>query len=471
MTSETPDTHQKALKINLDPRLYGTIAEIGAGQEVARWFFRVGGASGTVAKTMSAYDMTFSDAIYGPSERYVSRQRLITMLGYEYRLLQERLQGKRDPATQFFVFADTVAASSYSRPGEGRGWMGVRFQREAGAAPSQIIIHLRILDKENVQQQEALGIVGVNLVYGAYFLHQEPYDLIRSLVDDLSIDRVAVNLIHFSGPAFGGVDNRLMLLHLVTSGLTHAVICGADGDPAHPAELLYNKAILVERGRFRPVTNVSLDMLACAQTRFAKDPKVAGEPIEVLMEMTVNNLLESGEDGTIDHGDFLNRVDLLAALGKPVLISNYDAYHRLAAHLFQYTKKMIGLVMGVPTLKEIFDEKYYQDLEGGILESFGRLFRNDLKLYVYPYRDPATGTVVSADNIKVASHLRHLYAYLLDNRYIESLRDYDERLLSVSSDGVLRRIQSGDPSWQDEVPPAVARIIKERKFFSHAGSP
>lgn len=467
MKREILDTHQKALAVNLDHKMYGTIAEIGAGQEVGRWFFKVGGAAGTVAKTMSAYDMTFSDAIYGPSDRYVSRQRLISMLGYEFRLLEERLLTKRQAKTQFFVFADTVAASSYKRQGPGNGWMGIRFQHEPGAQPSQIVIHLRLLDKENVQQQEALGIVGVNLIYGAYHLEQEPEELIGSLIDGLTPDRADINLIQFSGPAFEGIDNRVMCLHLLTQGLTHAVICGADGEPVHPAELLYKKAILVERGRFRPVTKMAVDVLRCAQARFIQEPKVQGESVIVLMEMTLNNLMDVGKGGGVDHEDFLNRVDTLAALGLPVLISNYDAYFRLAAYLFQYTKKMIGLALGLPSLKEVFSERYYGDLEGGILESIGRLFRNDLKMYVHPYKDPTTGAVVTAGNLVVAPNLRHLYSYLLDNQYIDGLRDYDESLLSISSDEVLAKLKSGDPSWEEAVPPQVAALIKERKFFCY----
>jgi hypothetical protein len=465
MPSESMDTHQKALQVNLDPGTYGTFAEIGAGQEVARCFFRVGGAAGTIAKAMSAYDMTFSDAIYGPCERYVSRQRVQAMLTHEFRLLQERLDDKRGDHTSFFVFADTVATRSYSRKdSEAHGWLGIRFQTAPRSDPSQIVIHVRLLDREAVQEQEALGIIGVNLVHGAKQLWREPESLIASLTDTVTNGRVEVDMIDFSGPAFDGVDNRLMSLCLVQRGLTNATLFTAAGEVVQPSEALYKKTILIERGSFRPVTNVAVDMLRCAKAQFIQEPCVAGEDVVVLLEMTLKNLTEGDR---IDPRDFLDRADILGALGQPVLISNYAEYHRLAGYLFRHTKKMIGLVMGVPTLRELFDEKYYTDLEGGILESFGRLFKNDLKVYAYPLLDAPTGALITAGNLRVAPHLRHLYAYLVENRLIESIRDYREEFLTVFSRDVLDRLRAGDPSWEGMVPPAVAQRIRERRLLGY----
>ena len=466
MEQKTSDTHQKALQINLDPSKYGTFVEIGAGQEVGRWFFRVGGAAGTIAKTMSAYDMTVSDAIYGPCERYVSRQRLTSMLEREFDLLIERLGQKRGANTKFFAFADTVLARSYSsrKDMEAHGWLGVRFQSEPQGEPSQIIIHVRLLDPENVQEQEALGIIGVNLVHGALYLHKDPAALLDALLDSLTSERVEVDMVKLTGPAFAGVDNRVMALQLVQRGLTKAAMFLASGEVVQPADVLYKKSILVERGSFRPITKTTLDMLECATSMFVQEPKVQGEEVTVLMEMNLKNLIEGDR---IDPKDFLDRVDILGALGKNVLISNYGEYHRLAAYLFRHTKKMIGIVMGVPTLKEIFEEKYYTDLEGGILESFGRLFKNDLKIYAYPLRDAKSGALITAGNLRVAPNLRHLYAYLIENRLIESLRDFDERCLPIFSRDVLSKIRSGDPVWETMVPPTVAQMIKERKLFNY----
>ena len=466
MERVTQDSHQKALEINLDPSKYGTFAEIGAGQEVARWFFRVGGAAGTIAKSMSAYDMIVSDAIYGPTERYVSRQRLQTMLEYEFKLQWERLSAKRGDTTKFFVFADTVTARSFKNRDECHGWMGIRFQTEPRSEPSQIIIHVRMLDHENLQQQEALGIMGVNLIYGALYLFGDPVKLIVSLLDSLTRERVEVDMIKFSGPAFHKIDSRLMSLQLVEHGLANAAMFSADGEVVQAAEMLYKKAIIVERGSFRPVTRTTLDMLNCAQAQFVQEPGVEGEPLVVLMEMTLRNLTtESG----IDHKDFLDRVDILCTLGKNVLISNYGEYYRLAQYLFRYTKKMIGIVMGIPSLKEIFDEKYYADLEGGILESFGRLFKNNLKLYVYPFQDPTSGSIITANNLLVASHLQHLYAYLLENHSIQAIKDYNDCCLPIFSRDVLQQIKSGNAGWEIMVPPQVAMIIKERKLLGYPG--
>ena len=466
MNREVTGTHQKALEINLDATKYGTFAEIGAGQEVARWFFRVGGAAGTIAKTISAYDMTVSDAIYGAAERYVTRQRLQAMLDHEYELLTERLKSKRGSTTRFFVFADTVRARGFKATDESHGWLGLRFQTEPLADPSQIIIHVRMLDKENLQQQEALGIMGVNVVHGGLYVHHDPVALLKSLMDNLSSERVEVDMVKFSGPAFKGVDNRLMSMELVRQHLTEAAMFTADGEVVQAAEILYKKPILVERGSFRPVTKTTLDMLDCARAQFVQEPAVKGEEIVVLMEMTLTNLTDSG---VIDYKDFLDRVDLLGSMGKTVLISNYPEFHRLAGYLFRYTKKMVGMVMGVPTLRELFDEKYYADLEGGILEGFGRLFKNALKMYVYPCREPASGALITAENLVVASNLRHLYAYLLENLYIQGLRGYNQACLPIYSRDVLAKIRKGDSTWEEMVPGEVATLIKERKLFGWRG--
>ena len=464
MKAEVPDTHQKALQVNLDALLYGTFAEIGAGQEVARWFFHGGGAAGTIAKAMSAYDMTFSDAIYGPCERYVSRQRIHAMLDHEFRLLCERLDAKRGDKTRFFVFANTVAASSYTRANDPHGWLGIRFQTSPRKAPSQIIIHVRLLDKENVQEQEALGVLGVNLAHGACYLHDQPEKLLIALLDNLTANRVEVDLIEFSGPDFASVDNRLMALKLVQNGLTNAALFTARGEVVQPADALYKKSLLIKRGSFRPVTNATVDMQRCAQAMFIQEPGVEGQSVFPLMEMTLKNLTDGD---TIHPQDFLDRADMLGALGRTVLISNFGEYHRLAAWLFRQTKKKIGIVMGVPTLREIFEEKHYADLEGGILESFGRFFKNDLKLYVYPLLDASSGSLISAGNLRVAPHLRHLYAYLIENRLIESIRDYDGACLRVSSQEVLRKMRSGDRTWEGMVPQAVAEVIRKRKLLGY----
>jgi hypothetical protein len=456
-------TDKKALQINLDAKKYGTFAEIGAGQEVARRFFRVGGAAGTIAKTMSAYDMTFSVAIYGPTDRHVSRVRLQTMLDHEYDLLVERLV-KIGLEKTFFVFADTVAARSFKQHNESHGWLGVRFQSEKNRGDSsQIIIHVRLLDEANVEQQEALGVIGVNLLYGAFY-HQEPEKLISLLQENLAPGRIEVDMIKFSGPAFREVDNRLMSLQLVSQGLTSAVMFKADGETVQPAEVLYKKAILVERGSFRPVTYATNDMLDGARRVFLVQSGCSEKDLVVLMEMTLENLLA---EGRLNHADFLARVDILGALGRTVLISKFGEYYRLAGYLSRYTNKMIGLVMGVPSLMEIFDEKYYLNLEGGILEALGRMFKGGLKLYVYPMIDEATGKIISATQVEVAPNLRSLFDYLIDNQYIEEISHYHPDYLRIYPPDALAKLQSGDSGWERMVPPEVVKIIKERNFFGY----
>lgn len=465
MVHDKLDAHSKALAVNLDPLKYGTFAEIGAGQEVARWFFRAGGAAGTVAKAISAYDMTFSDAIYGPSERYVSRRRLETMLDHEYALLIERLNEERGERTRFFVFADTVATRSYSRQEDGHGWLGVRFQVAPRGPWSELTIHVRLTDAETDEQQEALGLIGLNLVYAALYLHATPTTVIPSLLDNLTRERAEVDMIEFSGPAFEGVDNRLMSLELVQRGLTNAAMFNADGRVVQPADVLYKKCILVERGSFRPATRVTVDMLRCAEAQFLREPAAQGEEVVVLLEMTLKNLSEDGEG--INAQDFLDRADILGTLGRTVLISNYGEYHRLASYLFRYTRKLVGITMGVPSLQELYDDKYYADLDGGILESFGRLFKNDLKLYVYPLLDPVTGHLITAHNLKVPAHLRHLRAHLLENQLVEALGGFDVTCLPIFSRNVLARLRAGDPSWEAMVPPEVAELVKRRKLLGY----
>ena len=457
------ETNRKALQINLDGHKYGTFAEIGAGQEVARRFFLVGGAAGTIAKTMSAYDMTFSDAIYGTADRYVSRGRLNTMLDHEYDLLIERLDKKLGKERTFFVFADTVAARSFKQRNESHGWLGVRFQTEPRAEPSQIIIHVRMLDEANAEQQEALGVVGVNLLHGAFYQSQ-PERLISSLHENLAPGRMQVDLIIFSGPAFEKIDNRLMNLQLVSQGLTDAVMFKADGEMVQASEILHKKAILIERGSFRPVTCATNDMLEGARCQFLKQAGCREEDLVVLMEMTLENLLAEGQ---LNHADFLQRVDILGALGRTVLISKFGEYYRLAGYLSRYTNRMIGLVMGLPSLLEIFDEKYYLNLEGGILEALGRMFKHGLKLYVYPMVNEKTGKLITATHAEVAPNLRSLFQYLIDNNYIEQITEYRKEYLRIYPGKVLAKLKAGDETWEEMVPPQVAQIIKEREFFGY----
>lgn len=467
MKDEELDTHQKALKINLDRRWYGTMAEIGAGQEVVRWFFRVGGAAGTVAKSISAYDMVVSDAIYGGTERYVSRSRLQSMLDYEFQLNVDRLSDKRGDSTAFFAFADTVVARSFKGGNECHGWMGVKFQSRPRDEPSQILLHVRMLDSEAALQQEALGVVGVNLLYGAFFLHHDPDKLVESLLDKLTTGRIEIDAIEFKGIEFRSVDNRLISLKLVQLGLSGAAMFGATGEILQPSDVLYKKAVMVERGSFRPPTHVNLNMLECALDKFRRDPAVQGKEVLPIFELTMRNLMAGGTE--VDRRDFLARADVLAACGVTVLISDYFEYYRLAAYLSWRTKERVGIVMGIPSLLEIFDERYYTQLPGGILESFGRLFKNDLKLYVYPLQGGASDGLTTVQSLEVAPELKKLYGYLADRGSFVELDNYNPDYLRFFSRDALAKIAAGDESWRKMVPQAVADVITNRRFFGYRG--
>jgi len=428
--------------------------------------------------------MNFSDAIYGKAPRYVSRERLALMLEHEYRLLLERLAAPRGDRTTFFVFADTVATKGFKGTGDAHGWMGVRFQTEPGGTPSEVVLHVRMWDKENVMQHDALGIAGTNLIYAAFYYRDDPRRFIESLVDNLGTARLEVDMLKFSGPAFASIDNRLMSLYLVQFGLTNAVMFAPGGDMLQPSEALYKKAVLVERGSFRPVTLTHLDMLNCATAQFIQEPQVKGKEVLVLVEITMNNLLAAG---ALDAPDFLARVDLLGELGLTTMISNYSEYYRLTAYFRRYTKEMIGVTMGINNLLEVFNEKYYDHLDGGILESFGRMFKNAVKVYVYPMRQEAydryvvsggtqpplpqsaqgfaASVLITAKNVQVADHLRNLYAHLLENHYIDSIVGFDQRVLGIFSGDVLRRIRESDPTWEEMVPAPVAAAVRRRKLF------
>ncbi len=481
-------TNRKALTVNLDPAKYGTFAEIGAGQETCRNFFQAGGAAGTIAKTISAYDMTFSDSIYGKAGRYVSRERVIKMLDHEYSLLEERLKETFGQEKTFFAYANSMKAKSYRGGDDTHGWMGIRFQLAPGSEASEVIVHARMWDPENVQQQVAVGILGTNLIYAAHYLHDNTEKFIESLVDNVGSERIEVDLIHFSGPAFEGIDNRIANLHLVRRGLTNAVLFSPAGEVTQPSEALYKKAILVERGSFRPITRVNIDMLRCSGAQFIQEPSAKGKDMLVLAEITMNNLLASGK---LDYEDFLARIDTIGATGNYTLISNYFEFYRLTSYFRRYTGEMIGVAMGINNLLEVFNEKYYTHLEGGILESFGRLFRNSVKLYIYPMKQRAyqrylqltsdaeaeqsqaiSGGIademlITCNNLRVDGRISNLYLHLLENGYIEHIRGIDESLLEIFSRDILAAIAENDPVWETMIPQAAAEFIKNNQLFGY----
>jgi len=460
-------TKEKALKLNLDNKFYGSFAEIGAGQEVAANFFKAGGASGSVAKTMSAYDMSFSDAIYGKAERYVCEDRLQRMLDKEFGLLQKRLP-ERASTTCFFALANTVESLNYHRTNQGQGWMGAKFQVTPNGASNECVIHFILNDNDPILQQQALGILGVNLLYGCWKF-EGPEKLITSLVDNLNRGRVEVDMFRINGPNFDYVDNRLLSLKLVKNGLTRAAMFGPDRDVLQPSEALYKKNVLVMRGRFRPPTKVNVDMLASAYRQFKNEKDVSPKDITVITELTLQDLSFGGE---IDDQDFLNRADILCSLGQNVMISNYQEHYRLVNYLTRYTRsKKIGIVLGIHNLGRIFDEKFYENINGGILEAFGVLFGGNIKVYVYPAKTNKKGEYFTCKNFKPQPHLDNLFKHLQENGKIEDIESFKPENLHIVSDIALAMIQSGEKGWEKMVPEKVATAIKKNGLFNYPHSP
>jgi len=454
-----PTTYDKALELNLDPAVYGTFAEIGAGQETANWFFRASGTAGLVAKTISAYDMTMSDAIYGHADRYVSATRLESMLDHEFSILLERLGPKRGTDTTFFSFCNTVRARGWNDQAECHGWLGVRFQMKPGDPPSDIVLHIRLLDVRTIDQMEALGTIGVNLIYGACRHRGHLKRFVESLVENLPPGRVEIDLLKFSGHGYGFFDNRLCALQLVESGLTDATMFLPNGEVVQPTEVLYRHPVLLLRGSFDPVMDVHLRMLADAREGFAASltPEDQGKEIE-LCEISMDNLLRGKG---IDPVDFLDRADALQALGKTVLLSRCAEFHRIAAFLTRCTAKPVGIVLSIGLLNELFKPKWSENLAGGLLESFGRLFKNGVTLHVFPWRNRRSGELVTAENFRAPEDSVHLYRHFVANHRIVPIDCEDQDLLAYTGRDVCRMILAGDSEWRKLVP-EVAWTMAER---------
>ncbi|MBZ9778374.1 TonB-dependent receptor [Psychroflexus sp. CAK8W] len=454
----------KALRINLNENIYGTFAEIGAGQETVRNFFRAGGSSGTIAKTMSAYDKDFSDAIYGIEEdrRYVTESRLQKMINHETKLIEERIQRNKHPNKLFFTYANTVATIDFAKRYKGHGWVGIKYQLTPKSEYNKIVLHIRFKENDARLQQNTLGVLGTNLIYAAYYAHNNPKQILNELYDHLHKDQIEIDTINFSGPVFKDVDNRLMSLQLVKNGMTEAVMFAPDGNNILPAKALYKKNILALRGSFRPVTKVNMDIFDTSLELFKKEKKVKDENIQPVFEITLSNLRSEGE---INEEDFMDRAKLLCALGHTVMISNFQEYYKLVEYFSNYTKERMALAMGVNNLIDVFDEKYYRHLSGGILEAFGKLFFKDLRVYLYPYKDPKTGKVTNSDNLKVHPRMKELYKFFKYNGRVVDIENYDEEILGYFSRDILQKISNGEEGWQKAVPEKTAKMIEEQELF------
>ena len=462
---ERPSIENKILRINLNENIYGTFVEIGAGQEVVRGFYRVGGASGTIAKSMSAYDRSFSDSIYGKDgeERYVTQNRLDQMLDHEMKLLEQRISRKDFPNKFFFVYANTVATIDFVKKFKGHGWMGIRFQTDPNDEYSEIKLHLRFHQNEAKLQQESLGIMGVNLIYGAFYKHKEPLKLMRYLNDHLDDQSIEIDTINFSGPLFKDIDNRLISLELVRLGMTDAVMFNQKGTNVLPAQELYKKNILTLRGSYRPMTNVNEEMFKKSLEAFLKEKDVKEENTLVIFEITLSNLRSTGD---LEDSDYLDRAKMLGSMGHMVMISNFSEYYKLVQYLTSYTKKQLGLTMGVRNFIEIFDEQYYDDLKGGILEAFGNIFKNNMKIYLYPLLDKQKGKIIDSNNLKLENNMKEFYKYFKVNEKIRDL-DFNEDYLNIFSKDILNQIKNKKKGWEDKVPSAISKMIIKKKMFGY----
>ena len=464
-----PSIKSKSLRINLNENIYGSFAEIGAGQETVRNFFKAGGASGTIAKAMSAYDKDFSDSIYGIEKngRYVTESRLKKMLSHEIDLIEERVPREKHPNRLFFAYANTVATIDFAKKFKGHGWVGIKYQVEPEGAFNEIVLHIRFHENEATLQQNTLGTLGVNLIYGAFYKFDEPKKLLRYLYDHIDQDKIEIDTINFSGPQFERVDNRLMSLQLVKNSMTEAVMFGPDGNNILPASILYKKNILALRGSYRPVTKVNIDMYEKSLDIFKQEKRVDENNTIVIFEITLSNLRAEGE---IDEEDFMSRARLLCSLGHIVMISNFQEYYKLVEYFSAYTKKRMGLALGVNNLIDIFDEKYYRHLSGGILEAFGKLFFKDLKVYLYPMLNPKNGEYTNSENLKVHPRMKELYKFFKHNGKVVDIEDFDKDNLNIFSRKVLKMLENKENGWEKLLPTGVSEIIKQKELFGYKES-
>jgi len=457
-------TEEKALKVNLTSDIYGSFAEIGAGQEVAANFFKAGGSSGTIAYTHSAYDMKVSDSMYGETSRYVCEERLMQMLDKEYDTLEQTLADKQEDS-RFFAFANTVESLNYHKTNQGQGWIGMRMQLEVGHQPNEVVMHVKMHDTSHKRQQEAIGILGVNLIHAVYFERDSIEEFLEALTYRLPRERMEIDMMRISGPNFIHIDNRVIALNLVKKGLTDATMFDQTGAVLQPRTALYKKNVLLTRGRFRPMTKVHVNVIEEGTKQYLKEPDVEADNMCVLLELTLKDLTA---DGKIDDKDFIDRAELLCSMGYTVMISNYLKHYKMIEYLSSITRgKKIGVLLGVYNLQTIFDEKYYDTLNGGLLEAFGRGFGHNIKMYTYPALKPGATELYTIQNFELPDHLKGLLDYMLKTDKLVGFETYDENLLHIQSDAVLAKIQNNQEDWEDDVPESVMKAIKFYHLFGY----
>jgi|SRR5579871_553842 len=440
VSTEKLDTHRKALTLNLDASTFGSFAEIGAGQEVARWFLFVGGASGTVAKTISAYDKEVSDSLYGHGSRYVSRERLEAMLETEWVQLLAQLERSRGKDKRFFSFVDTVSARNYAGTNNAHGWLGVRFQSRPGGKPSDILLHINLRDSSNVLQQEAIGMLGVNLLYAAFYQLETKESFFSGLAQDVVRERIEIDCVDFRGPAFESWDRSTILAHLVHAGLADAVCFVPSGKPLPPDELLHNKAVVLAPGYFGHVDSVHAQIhtqLLAAGTRELRRElgETASAPIG---GFCLSAAPITAQDSNREITDLVTRINALLAQGGNVLLFRERELYGMTALVNRHTKAPVRFIAGLSLLIQAFHDPYFS-LEGRLLEALARLLAQNVRVYAYPMnaRDleqtakqlspidlgwtDRDGSV-SAEQLRFTPPLAHLYAYLLASKFIVPVR-------------------------------------------------
>lgn len=429
-SSKQLDAHQKALAINLDQTIFGSFAEIGAGQEVARWFLRVGGASGTVAKTVSAYDKEVSDELYGAGSRYVSMQRLEAMLAREWDLLLTQLKKNRGQSTRFFSFADTVSARNFSGTNECHGWMGIRFQDQPGGEANDILLHLNLRDFSNLSQQEVLGIVGVNLIYAAFYERTSQEDLLKALRDQVSLERIEIDFIEVGGPAFQTWSRQDLLLGLVRENLAEAVVFTSGSHRGPPTEILRKRPIVVAPLSLDSVTRADGEMLSAA-VRELRAGNTSADPLGLFAISISPGSVPSRIHSSLD---LSSRMKALINLGFGVLVFGYSELYRMTLFINRYTQAPVRFVVGVSSVIHLFSVQH-SSLEGRLLEGLSKLFAQNVRVYVYPMPSialqeslpPALAAgwhwktrkgLISANRLQAPPPLGHLLAYLLASKFI-----------------------------------------------------
>lgn len=457
-------TKEKSVHINIDSKYYGAIAEIGGGQETARHLFQAGGASNTVAKSISAYDKLFSDHFYnqGTPSRYVAEDRLRKMVDYEYDELIEILDKKN--SKKFFAFANTVETLNFTKTNQGNGWLGIAVEGTDRYRPNKFFIHVKLHENDTLLQQYTLGALGINLIYGGLFMWDDPNKILLSLLDNLDTDRVEVDYVYVEGPDMALVDNRLLNLMLVNNDMTPAIMFDQSGKVQQPSDMLYKKNVLLMRGYFRPINNLLMEFIEDSLAIFKRDEDYKPDNTIAFCEISLKYLMQNEK---VDEKDFLHRVDLLNMMGQSVMITKFYRYFQIVKYLGQFKLIKLRIVVGLPTFDKILDSSNYTDLGGGLLEAMGALFQKNVKAYLYPYYDSNTGEVIYPEDSHFSQENKLLWQYLNETKKIIVLKSIQSKNLEIRSEHITQLIEDGDDSFINYVPEKVFSHIKSNQLFGY----